>query len=98
MKHIEMCILVLFWNDILERFTSSSKKLQAIKIDLTIVINLYKSLIHYVTNLRNTFSYYEKIDMEKSKIKEYKVAIKEKYRTMNHVKATHHLKLENHLK
>ncbi|KAL4148045.1 hypothetical protein QTP88_002349 [Uroleucon formosanum] len=61
MNSLEMCILVTFWNDILERFNSTSKKLQTVEIDLTIVINLYTSLIHYVTDLRNTFSHYEKI-------------------------------------
>ncbi|KAL4092295.1 hypothetical protein QTP88_026820 [Uroleucon formosanum] len=78
MNRLEMCILVSFWNDILERFNSTSKKLQTIEIDLTIVINLYTSLINYVTDLRNTFSHYEKLAMEKSEIKEYKVVRKKK--------------------
>jgi len=78
MNSLEMCILVSFWNDILERFNSTSKKLQTIEIDLTIFINLYTSLIHYVKDLRNTFSHYEKLAMEKSEIKEYKVVRKKK--------------------
>ncbi|KAE9525979.1 hypothetical protein AGLY_013921 [Aphis glycines] len=52
MNRLEMCILVSFWNDILERFNS--------------------------TNLRNTFSHHEKLAMEKSEIKEYKVVRKKK--------------------
>jgi len=82
MNSLEMCILVSFWNDILKRFNSTSKKLQTIEIDLTIVINLYTSLIHYVTDLRNTFSYYEKLAMEKSEIKEYKVVRKKKRKVL----------------
>lgn len=55
MKSLEMGILVSVWNDILERFNIISKKLQNVHIDLAIVITLYKSLINYIIDLRNSF-------------------------------------------
>lgn len=72
MNSLEMGILVSVWNDILERFNIISKILQNVHIDLTIVITLYKSLINYIMDLRNSFSYYEKLGMEKTGIIEYK--------------------------
>ncbi|XP_008183353.1 uncharacterized protein LOC100574093 [Acyrthosiphon pisum] len=74
MKSLEMGILVSVWNDILERFNIVSKKLQNVHIDLTIVITLYKSLINYIMDLRNSFSHYEKLGIEKTGIIEYKVS------------------------
>ncbi|XP_050064590.1 zinc finger MYM-type protein 1-like [Aphis gossypii] len=72
MNSLEMGILVSVWNDILERFNIINKKLHNVHIDLTIVITLYKSLINYIMDLRNSFSYYEKLGMEKTGIIEYK--------------------------
>lgn len=72
MKSLEMGILVSVWNDILERLNIISKKLQNVHIDLTIVLTLYKSLISYIMDLRNNFSHYEKLGIEKTGIKEYK--------------------------
>jgi len=74
MKSLEMGILVSVWNDILERFNIVSKKLQNVHIDLTIVITLYKSLINYIMDLRNSFSHYEKLGIEKTGIIQYKVS------------------------
>lgn len=55
MNSLEMGILVSEWNDILEWFSSISGKLQNVHIDLTIAISLYKSLINYIMDLRNSF-------------------------------------------
>ncbi|KAL4090277.1 hypothetical protein QTP88_025149 [Uroleucon formosanum] len=51
----------IFWGDLLERFNAVSKKLQSIDIDLYLVVQLYESLIQYISNLRNKkmFKMYE---------------------------------------
>ncbi|XP_060846758.1 zinc finger MYM-type protein 1-like [Rhopalosiphum padi] len=66
LKSLEMGILTTLWNDILERFNCISKKLQSVHIDLTTVVTLYKSLIYYIQDLRNSFAFYEKLGKEKS--------------------------------
>ncbi|XP_060845176.1 uncharacterized protein LOC132924744 [Rhopalosiphum padi] len=50
----------IFWGD-LGRFNAVSKKLQSIDIDLYLVVELYESLIQYISNLRNEkmFKMYE---------------------------------------
>jgi len=73
-----MGILTKLWNDILERFNCISKKLQSVQIDLTTVVSLYKSLINYIGDLRNSFSFYEKLGKEKSGVEEYKIERKRK--------------------
>lgn len=78
LKSLEMGILTTLWNDILERFNCISKKLQSVQIDLTTVVSLYKSLINYIGDLRNSFSFYEKLGKEKSGVKEYKIERKRK--------------------
>jgi len=51
-----MCNLVSFWNDILERLIVQARNYKLsnfdLNFDLIIVINLYTSLIQYVTDLR----------------------------------------------
>ncbi|KAL4143648.1 hypothetical protein QTP88_005959 [Uroleucon formosanum] len=51
----------IFWGDLLGRFNAASKKLQSIDIDLYLVVELYESLIQYISNLRNEkmFKMYE---------------------------------------
>jgi len=78
LKSLEMGILTALWNDILERFNCISKKLQSVHIDLTTVVTLYKSLIHYIQDLRNSFAYYEKLGKEKSGVDQYKIERKRK--------------------
>lgn len=73
-----MGILTTLWNDILERFNCISKKLQSVQIDLTTVVSLYKSLVSYIGDLRNSFSFYEKLGKGKSSIEEYKIERKRK--------------------
>lgn len=50
------------WNVILERFNCISKQLHSVQIDITIVVSFYKSLIHYIGELQNSYTYYEKLD------------------------------------
>jgi hypothetical protein len=51
----------IFWGDLLGRFNAVSKKLQSIDINLYLVVELYESLIQYISNLRNEkmFKMYE---------------------------------------
>ena len=46
------------------RFNTTNKKLQAVNIDLGIVIKLYKSLEDYLITIREDFKYFE----EKGKV------------------------------
>jgi len=62
LNKLETAILVLFWDDVLERFNLTNKKLQSISIDLITVSNLYSFLINHVKQLRSIsiFELYEK--------------------------------------
>ena len=56
---IETAILLVLWNDVLERFNAASKTLQSTNTDLGVICNIYKSLKDYVQGLRERFNYYE---------------------------------------
>ena len=43
---------MVFWTVILERFNAASLNLQAIRMDLKSVLDIYKSSIDFVTELR----------------------------------------------
>ncbi|KAF0724553.1 zinc finger MYM-type protein 1-like [Aphis craccivora] len=51
-KSLESSFMSIFWGDILERFNACSKKLQSIQIDLGMVIEIYQSLITYISDIR----------------------------------------------
>lgn len=57
----ENVFMSIFWGDLLQRFNVVSKMLQSIDIDLNVVVELYESLIHYISDLRNErmFKIYE---------------------------------------
>lgn len=78
LKSLEMGILTTLWNDILEKFNCISKNLQSVHIDLTTVVTLYKSLIYYIQDLRNSFAFYETLGKEKSGVDQYKIERKRK--------------------
>ncbi|KAF2885073.1 hypothetical protein ILUMI_21076 [Ignelater luminosus] len=60
LKRLETAILVIVWNTILDRFNSTSKKLQQSQIDLSTVVQLYDSLALFLQDMRNKqFSHYE---------------------------------------
>lgn len=64
---LETSIMVTLWDDILERFNITSKKLQSVEIDLKTIISLYESLIQCVLVLRSIlFDLYEKRAIKKS--------------------------------
>jgi len=43
----------IFWGDLFGRFNTVRKMLQSIDIDLCVVVELYESLVQYISNLRN---------------------------------------------
>jgi len=49
----------------LERFNSTSKELQKVNIDLGIVVKLYKSLINFITSIRNDKCFNEYVILAK---------------------------------
>jgi len=62
----------------MERFHLTSKQLQSVDIDLGTVVSLYKSLILYVSSMRNMYDVYEKKARLKSINKEYQDKIQRK--------------------
>lgn len=54
------------WTPILNRFDSTSKKLQSTNIDLSIVVQLYESLEKYILDLREMFDNFLKDSQELS--------------------------------
>ncbi|XP_060852987.1 zinc finger MYM-type protein 1-like isoform X2 [Rhopalosiphum padi] len=57
LKSLETFFLSIFWGDILHRFNTVSKKLQSVNIDLSVVVELYQSLINYVGDIRTDKDY-----------------------------------------
>ena len=56
---LETCILLEFWATVMERFNSTSQKLQSSSIDLNEAVLLLKSLESFIANLRGRFDYFE---------------------------------------
>ncbi|KAE9543665.1 hypothetical protein AGLY_002061 [Aphis glycines] len=80
---IETALMAHILGDIMERFYLTSKKLQSIHIDLESVIILYRSLIQYVSSLREMFDLYEIKTKEKSGIKDYQEETLRKKKKIN---------------
>lgn len=51
-KTLEMTIMLCFWNRVLQQFHNVNVQLQAVDINLSVVVNLYKSLISALNVLR----------------------------------------------
>lgn len=67
-----------FWGHILERFNVVNKKLQSVNIDLGVVVELYNSLIAYVSGFRSNKAYehFKSLAIEKSNMKDFKNDLK----------------------
>lgn len=52
LSQFEVLFVAVIWTTILERFQKTSKTLQAVSTNVGVVINLYNSLIDFVTDLR----------------------------------------------
>ncbi|CAI6358959.1 unnamed protein product [Macrosiphum euphorbiae] len=78
LNNLETAFLSIFWGQILHRFNLTSKKLQAVNIDLGVVCELYKSLITYIIDLRSdkNYEYFKQCAIEKSKIKQFQSCTK----------------------
>jgi hypothetical protein len=44
-----------FWNNVLHKFNKTSKLLQYVQIHLSVVVELYNSLVAYVKSVREMF-------------------------------------------
>lgn len=75
---LETGFLSIFWGHILQRFNVVSKKLQSVNIDLGIVVELYNSLIVYVTDFRSddAYEHFKSSAIEKTGIKDFKNNLK----------------------
>ncbi|XP_039303559.1 zinc finger MYM-type protein 1-like [Solenopsis invicta] len=87
LERLETAFMAIFWDTLLSRLNASSKKLQSIDIDISIVLELYKSLINFVQRIRNDFDEFEnkakllsneqKYERCKSRIKKRKLQLDE---------------------
>lgn len=59
LERFETAVMTVFWGCLLDRINATSKKLQSVEIDITVVIELYEVLIHFVGETRNNFDEFE---------------------------------------
>lgn len=71
LNRLESAFMSVFWGKILERLNSVSKKLQDPSMDLGIMIELFDSLIIFISDLRSKFDLFEEEAVGKSRCKEY---------------------------
>lgn len=57
----------------MERFHSTSNQLQSVNIDLATVVPLYKTLMLYVSSMRDMYDIYEKKQDSNQKTKNIKI-------------------------
>lgn len=67
LDRFEIVFMTVFWNAILERFNGTSKELQKVYIDLGTGVKLYKSLINFITSIRNDKCFNEYVILAKKK-------------------------------
>lgn len=98
LNSLETALMATLWGDIMERFHLTSKQLQSVDIDLGTVVSLYKSLILYVSSMRNMYDVYEKKARLKSINKEYqdKIQRKKKRKLMNDETSRSDTELDGH--
>ena len=59
LNNLESCFLSVVWKDILERFNSVSSILQSTKTELCDIVDLYESLIEFLSSMLFDFDKYE---------------------------------------
>lgn len=59
MDKLEIAFLCNMWNTILQRFYKTSTTLQTVDLDLSVAVNLIRSLKDFVAELRNQFDTFE---------------------------------------
>lgn len=72
---VEVTLLTFFWNDILSLFDKSNKTIQKVNIDLHQVVTTYKSIIDYITQLRDKFEHYHEKSKDASEFNEFQQAL-----------------------
>lgn len=70
LSRFESVFIAIFWNELLERFEKTNKTLQAVDMNLGVVVDLYKSLVGFVDDLRTDDKFNEFIDKSKEKTEE----------------------------
>lgn len=73
-ESLEMGFMTVFWADVLGKLDSVNKKLQSVDIDLMQVVDLYKSLEGYISNIRDRYDNYEERAKQLCGQKEYKTS------------------------
>lgn len=73
MSKLETCIMVEFWGRILKRMNAVNKELQSVDIDVSRVVDLYDSLIEFVAETRDNFTFYEDEALKVSLVTEYEL-------------------------
>jgi len=77
--------MAIFWGFILSRLNVVSKKLQSVEIDITVVLEMYDSLINLILSQRDNFDEFEKKAILRAQIKEYKTTISRKKKEQFHM-------------
>lgn len=69
-----MAFMTVLWGCLLDRLNKASKQLQSVNIDVSVIVDIYDSLIEYTKSLRNPiiFNEYENKAKLLSVVKEYK--------------------------
>uniref|UniRef100_A0A2S2NB80 Zinc finger MYM-type protein 1 n=1 Tax=Schizaphis graminum TaxID=13262 RepID=A0A2S2NB80_SCHGA len=71
---LETAFMTVLWSCLLDRLNKASKQLQSVNIDVSVIVDIYDSLIEYTKSLRNPiiFNEYENKAKLLSVVKEYK--------------------------
>ena len=74
---LETAFMTVLWGCLLDRLNKAIKQLQSVNIDVSVIIDIYDSLIEYTKSLRNPiiFNEYENKTKLLSVVKEYKKSI-----------------------
>lgn len=71
LEKLETAVMVVVWNDFLERINKVNVQIQASTVDLITVADLYESLCKFFLAERENFKYFEEKAMELSVSKQY---------------------------
>jgi hypothetical protein len=77
--------MAIFWGFILNRLNVVSKKLQSVEIDITVVLELYDSLINLILSQRDNFNEFEKRQFYELKSKNMKQQFEENRKEQSHM-------------
>jgi hypothetical protein len=84
LRHLETAYMSVLWSFILKRFNACNAKLQSVKIDISIVLNIYASLIQLLQDTRDMFHTFEQEALQLSAEKMYQFDIRRRRKRKQH--------------